>query len=91
MIDNDFVEWVIKKIKCSQKTARDAASRCRRVEKLFNVRLDNAVRTQKGFEMIRQSLKKEMNSYVKPGTNKWAAKGTLTRAVKLYHQFLNSK
>lgn len=91
MVRHEFVDWVIMRVKYSQKTASDAASRCRRVERLFNVKLDSAVRTQKGFEAICQRLKKEINSYVKPKGDKRVAKATLTRAVKLYHEFLNSK
>jgi hypothetical protein len=91
MVGNDFVGWVIEKVKCSPKTARDAASRCRRVERLLNVKLDDAIRNESGFKTIRARLEKEKSLYIKRAMNERVAKATLVRAVKLYHQFLNSK
>lgn len=89
MINNNFRKWLIEKVRYSNRSANDAASRCRRVEKLLNVELNVVVRTEKGFEMMRERLRKGKNSYFKPGINIGKAIDTLIRAVKLYHQFLN--
>ncbi len=90
----DFVQWLIRKTTLSQRARSDVASRCRRVEKLFNIRLDDAVKSEAGFEKICLKLEKEKSSYVKKGMSeeviKYVAKGSLVRAVRLYHQFLNS-
>jgi hypothetical protein len=91
----DFVQWLARKTTLSQKAAGDAASRCRRVEKIFNIKLDDAIKNEGGFKKVCLRLEKEKNSYVNKRMNervaKYIAKSSLVRAVKLYHQFLNSK
>jgi len=91
MIDDKFKEWLIKKVKLSSKTASDASSRCRRIEKIFNINLGNAAKSMNGLEKVLERLNTESNAYIKPSVkNRYAAKATLVRATRLYHQFLNS-
>jgi hypothetical protein len=90
MLDDKLRQWLITEARYAARSAKDVLSRCRRVERIFNVNLDKAVKTQDGLEKIMNRLQNESGSYLKPKVNRMLSVSIMKTAVKLYHRFLNS-
>lgn len=90
MKDAEFVEWLKKKKGYSGRSASDAASRCRRVSRVFKVSLDDALSKEEGFESLRQRVTKETSRLVKSGGSEYSARGAHRLALKLYFEFLQT-
>ena len=90
MVKDNFREWLIRKKAYSPRPARDMLSRCKRVERIFNISLDKSIKTEKNLDELLHRLKNDADSYLKAGVNRITSVGILRTAVRLYHEYLNS-
>lgn len=92
MIDEGkFVNWLVQNKKFGAKSAKDVKSRCHRVERIFNISLDEELIKPHGLEYINNRLIEEQQDYLKPETNVVYATAVLKRAVTLYAEYLDFK
>ena len=90
MVKDSFREWLISKKAYSHRPARDMLSRCKRVERIFSISLDETIKTEKSLDERLHRLKNDADSYLKVGANHITSVGILRTAVRLYHEYLNS-
>ena len=90
MVKDNFREWLIRKKAYSPRPARDMFSRCKRVERIFNISLDKSIKTEKNLDELLHRLKNDADSYLKAGVNHITSVGILRTAVRLYHEYLNN-
>ena len=90
MAKDNFREWLICNKAYKPRPARDMLSRCKRVERIFNISLDKSIETQKNLEELLHRLKNDADSYLRVGANHTTSVGILRTAVRLYHEYLNS-
>jgi len=88
--ENTFKKWLIEEKQYNEYSARDVLSRCRRVEKVFNIKLSKTVKSINGYNNIRQRLLDEFHRYIKPGANTKKSVSAIVTAIKVYHNFLYS-
>ena len=90
MVKDNFREWLIRNKAYSPRPARDMLSRCKRVERIFDISLDKSIKTEKNLDELLYKLKNDADSYLKTGANHTTSVGILRTAVRLYHEYLNS-
>jgi hypothetical protein len=106
-MDTSFSKWLTEKKGYSTKSASDAASRCRRIERTFALSLDKALSTETGFKKLRERISDEVarlmirngatvsekvTQLMMRNTDRvYAARGAHRLALKLYFEFLGRK
>lgn len=90
MVKDNFREWLICKKAYSPRPARDMLSRCKRVERIFDISLAKSIKTEKDLDELLHRLKNDAHSYLKAGASHTTSVSILRTAVRLYHEYLNS-
>ncbi len=80
-------DWLINKKEFQKKSARDVISRCKRVERIFDISLDTTLKSQADVNELIDRLRAESSSYLAPEVKKVYAVSVLRRAVKLYAEY----
>lgn len=88
MKSSEFILWLTHDRDCAQHVARDVESRCRRIERVMSTSLDDAVRDDAVFSQLLTRLQSEAPTFLGPSKNPKGALSVLTRAAKLYREFL---
>lgn len=83
-----FREWLIINQGMKRKSAGDVISRCRRIEKILGLSIEDKIQTSDGLDEILFRLDDESSNYLSPDTNKIFAVGVLKRAAKLYQAYI---
>jgi hypothetical protein len=87
MIDRNFQNWLENSKELAPKSARDVLSRCRRIERTFEISLAETIKTKEDANLLCERLGKESSSLFAPTTNKVYATAVLRRAVNLYSEY----
>jgi len=86
MQDEMFRKWLEKRY-TSKKVVSDKLSRCRRVEKLFNINLDK-IKNNKAYDQLLSDINHNLEEKVDKNINFVLCKSNFRNALKLYKQFL---
>lgn len=90
MNEDGFRQWLTKNKNTSDKRIRDLISRCNRVERVFNVSLDDVVRSERKLETLFKRTKTEADKFLKPGADQMMASAQLRTALRKYVEYANS-
>jgi hypothetical protein len=90
MNDDGFRQWLTKSKNMPDKQARDVVSRCNRIERVFNVSLDDVVRSQRKLETLLERTSVEADNYLKAGANQLTASSQLRTAARKYAEYKGS-
>jgi hypothetical protein len=90
MNDDNFREWLANSKNLSAKQIRDIVSRCNRVERVFNVSLDDVARSERKLETLFERTRSESKTFLKPGANQLLASSQLRSAVRKYIEYKGS-
>ena len=88
MIEKEFLYWLKERKRLKKKSAGDVISRCKRIERTFEIELDSTLKNQKGYNTLYKKLMDKSDLYLKKGSNKATAVAVLRRAAKHYFEFL---
>lgn len=88
---SQFTEWLRNVHDMKRKSSNDVVSRCRRIEKIFNIDLDDYVYDSKKVARLTERLRTEYHTYLKPETNRHYAVTVIIRALNLYTEYCTLK
>ena len=87
----EFAKYLKVRRRYSLRSASDARSRCKRIEKVFHVSLDTLSSSDGEYEGLLGRITSEVHKISKGSTSaQYAARGAHRLAVKLYYEFLNA-
>lgn len=84
-----FYDWLITTEKYSKKSASDMVSRCKRIEKIFNIKLEETIITKENFNKLREKIRTEANTFIMSGSSFTSSISPIVLAIRKYHKFLN--
>ncbi len=91
MNTDNLQDWLIRNKHLGEKPSGDVLSRCRRVERILHISLENEVHPHDRLEKVLERIRKETGSYLKPGSNQQYVVSQLRRAAILYAEYKVSK
>ena len=84
----EFRSWLLTVYELQPKSACDVLSRCRRIERDFDISLDDTLRTHEGFSSLILKIKDSYTPELTSSKSKpYSITGTLIRACRLYCEF----
>ncbi len=85
MRDPEFIDWLLSDLEISRKAAKDAASRCRRIERDFGIDLDQSVRSQASWDKLLDRMAgRKLRQYVFYAARLYARFGNPKLELRLY-------
>lgn len=90
MNERKFNEWLENNSKDKYRSKRDRVSRCKRIERLFDVDLDKMKNNDKYYDGIQYKLEFDLKNYVSENIDIDMCRSQLRSALKHYKLFLES-
>ena len=87
MVDTEFLRWLIHNKELKEKSARDVLSRCRRIERVVGIDLDDAVESDDTFIALLFLLKEKVSDFSSETAISRNVYAPLRRAARLYSEY----